>query len=389
MYGTSTRDEDATPATGWSIADREEFRDFDSTGAFTVNTGLISPVRIRVNGTIIANTPPTVANAIPDQSATANTAFRYTFPVNTFNDTDATDTLTYTAIKDDGAVLPTWLTFTDTTRNFSGTPTAAATVSVKVTANDGTASVSDEFDIVVKTAASATTEVPYNWALNPPSLTTGKQFRLVFLSSTKIVPNSTHIATYNTFILGLAAAGHADIQTYSAGFRSVGCTAAVDARNNTGTTGTGVPIYWLNGTKVADSYADFYDGSWDDEANNKNESGTNGLDTSSLNNLPVAGCKHDGTEAFESSVTRALGTTLIRAGRPNSSTTDHGPLSSPTDLVITADGPMYGISGVYRVGAAADTTHGDDRRYFGNRGADPAPVLRRPADSQPAPYLRL
>ena len=36
-----------------------------------------------------------------------------------------------------------------------------------------------------------------------------------------------------------------------------------------------MPIYWLNGAKAADQYEDFYDGSWDDEANDKNESGTN------------------------------------------------------------------------------------------------------------------
>ena len=33
--------------------------------------------------------------------------------------------------------------------------------------------------------------------------------------------------------------------------------------DNTSTTGTGVPIYWFKGDKVADDYADFYDGSWD------------------------------------------------------------------------------------------------------------------------------
>ena len=59
----------------------------------------------------------------------------------------------------------------------------------------------------------------------------------------------------------LAAGGHTDIQTHSAGFRAVGCTADTDARDNTSTTGTGVAIYWLNGAKVADHYADFYDGS--------------------------------------------------------------------------------------------------------------------------------
>ena len=54
------------------------------------------------------------------------------------------------------------------------------------------------------------------------------------------------------------------IQAYSSQFRVVGSTAAVDARDNTNTTGTGVPIYWLNGNKVANNYADFYDDSWDE-----------------------------------------------------------------------------------------------------------------------------
>ena len=346
---TPTNNLDSGTAAGWNIGNARFKTDINATSWSAI---IGARLRFQIRGT---STALTVANAIPDQSATANTAFRYMFPTNTFN---ATNTLTYTATKDDGALLPTWLTFTDTTHTFSGTPTAAATVSVKVTANDGTASVSDEFDIVVKAAASATTEVPYNWALNPTDLTTGKRFRLVFLSSTKRDASSTDIATYNTFILGLAAAGHADIHTYSAGFRAVGCTAAVDARDNTGTTSTGtdVSIYWLNGAKVADSYADFYDGSWDDEANDKNESGTNGLDTSNAFNYPLTGCAHNGTEAFVTSVSRALGATDVRLGRPNSSTTGHGPLSSVTEGENNSSRPMYGISGVYRIGAAADTT---------------------------------
>ena len=54
---------------------------------------------------------------------------------------------------------------------------------------------------------------------------------------------------------------------FASQYRVVGSTSSVDARTNTGTTGTGVPIYWLNGNKVADNYADFYDGNWDDETN--------------------------------------------------------------------------------------------------------------------------
>ena len=102
------------------------------------------------------NDPPTVANAIPDQTATAGTAFSYQFPTNTFNDVDTGATLSYEATKADGTMLPTWLGFTDGTRTFAGTPVAAATgtVSVKVTASDGNGgSVSNEFDIAVNAAA--------------------------------------------------------------------------------------------------------------------------------------------------------------------------------------------------------------------------------------------
>ena len=71
---------------------------------------------------------------------------------------------------------------------------------------------------------------------------------------------------------------------------AVGCTENVDARDNTGTTYTstdkGVPIYWLDGNKVADDYQDFYDGSWDDETNDKNESGNDAHNTSNARQLP-------------------------------------------------------------------------------------------------------
>ena len=102
--------------------------------------------------------------------------------------------------------------------------------------------------------------VPVNWSLNPDDLGAGDKFRLLFLSSTKTDAMSTDIEDYNTFIKNLVAAGHADLDTYSEGFRVVGCTADVDARDNTGTNtntdGAGVPIYWLNGSRVADDNAD-------------------------------------------------------------------------------------------------------------------------------------
>ena len=110
-------------------------------------------IAIRGRATGAANNAPTVANALPDQTATAGAAFSYAFPANTFSDADTTDTLTYTATKGDGTALSTtWLTFTADTRTFSGMPTAAdvGTLMVKVTASDGNGgSVFDTFDIVV------------------------------------------------------------------------------------------------------------------------------------------------------------------------------------------------------------------------------------------------
>ena len=200
------------------------------------------------------------------------------------------------------------------------------------------------------TNSTVTNTVPADWSLIPTGLSTGDKFRLLFLSSTTSAVSSTDIADYNTFIQTRAAAGHTDIRAYSAGFRVVGCTAAVDARDNTKTTYTttdkGVPIYWLNGAKAADQYEDFYDGSWDDEANDKNESGTNGPDTSEAGNWPLTGCSHDGTEQWP------LGASQVSVGRPNSSGSGHGPLFANAQITSGVSSLLYGLSAVFEVAAA-------------------------------------
>ena len=210
---------------------------------------------------------------------------------------------------------------------------------------------SNKLKISVYAPAIPNTEVPSDWSLIPAGLTTGDQFRLIFLSSTKRDGSATDIATYNTFVQTRAAAGHTDIQAYSDGFSVVGCTADVDARDNTGTTGVGVPIYWLNGAKVADDYADFYDEDWDEEAADKNELGNNGPNTNNSGNYPLTGCDHDGTEAFSpGGSSLALGTDDVAGGRPNSTSSDHGPLSGAI-LDPTTNRPMYGLSAVFEVAA--------------------------------------
>ena len=105
--------------------------------------------------TLPINHAPTVANPIPDQSATSGTSFSFTFASNAFNDVDVGDVLTYAATKSDGSALPAWLSFNALTRTFSGTPTSGdvGTVSVNVIATDtGGLSVTDTFNIVVSSA---------------------------------------------------------------------------------------------------------------------------------------------------------------------------------------------------------------------------------------------
>ena len=78
-----------------------------------------TPTSTTVNLTDNDTAAPTVANAIPDQTATAGTAFGYQFPASTFDDADG-DTLTYAATRADGTALPAWLSFAAATRTFSG-----------------------------------------------------------------------------------------------------------------------------------------------------------------------------------------------------------------------------------------------------------------------------
>ena len=206
----------------------------------------------------------------------------------------------------------------------------------------------------------AHTIVPSDWSIKPPGLSSGDSFRLLFLSSTTRTASSSDIADYNTFIQNLATAGHTDIQAYSDGFNVIGCTAANDARNNTGTIYTnayrGVPIYWLNGTKVADDYEDFYDGSWDDEAADKNELGDNGPNTTVPAGYPWTGCNHDGTESFLGSSSRALGKSNVRLSRPYSTASNDGPIGSTYTGASSEEHPMYGLSQVFQLPISEDAT---------------------------------
>ena len=165
--------------------------------------------------------------------------------------------------------------------------------------------------------------VPPGWALTPTGLGRGNSFRLLFVTSSRDA-SSSDINVYNNHAIEQAGVGHSAIRAFKDGFRVIASTEAVDARDNAGLTGTGVPIYWLRGAKVADDYADLLDGTWDDRGGKDR----NGADVPTQRTA-WTGSKNDGTEAFdENSQSLALGNSESNQVEFGSWTrTDRTPLS--------------------------------------------------------------
>ena len=166
----------------------------------------------------------------------------------------------------------------------------------------------------VDTAATEV-EVFTNWSLKPGVVAVGGKFRLLIVTSTALNASTTVMDSYNGIIRDSVAAGHTDIRPYSHLFNALGSTALVDAIDNTKTTHTttdmGVPIYYLNGAKVADNYSDFYDGTWDSDAP------TNELGTSSSAMAVWTGSQSNGMKHANPLGNRTSKT--VRMGNPTSS----------------------------------------------------------------------
>ena len=328
---------------------------------------------------------------VVDEALTSGETF--TAHIYTDNGSGVMDTLAYTLTSPASYTHRAVNTFTapvgatlDTSTDylvvFEGTGDSAADFILGVTASNGqdrgtrtgwgienayrfngiSTSTGNSYQVSVNGSAIGTS-VSASWSLIPTGLSVGDEFRLLFLSSTGRDAEASGIGTYNTFIQDLANAGHTDIQQYGDGFKVVGCTRSAEAPGNTRTIYTtsdkGVPIYWLNGAKAADDYEDFYDGSWDEEANDKNESGTDGPDTSQSANRPWTGCDNDGTRILGGLIDDDyLGDSFsVRVGRPNASGSGNGPLSGDTSYSPANTRPMYGLSEIFQVAdASSDAT---------------------------------
>ena len=199
--------------------------------------------------------------------------------------------------------------------------------------------------------------VPADFALTPDGFAAGDSFRLLFVTTATTTAESSHISLYNDFVQTSAAGGHSAILDFKSEFRALISTGTVDARDNTDTTGTGVPIYWLNSNKVADNYTDFYDGSWASVAGT-DESGGTWVSTTATRRV-WTGSNADGTkylldrDRFAGNADAGSGPNgTPRVRRGDLVLTGAKPEISADNGVSRATRPLYALSPVLTVNQA-------------------------------------
>ena len=213
---------------------------------------------------------------------------------------------------------------------------------------------------------------PSNWSLIPSGLGEGDEFRLLLVTTAPYAATETALSHYDGLIQALVAdRGHPDIRAYASEFKVLGSSSTVNAKAHTDTTGTmGVPIYWLNGAKLANNYGGFYDGSWGGNKSPGNYQ-TGGLILGDNQNQAICtGSYADGTRT-----TNPLGGYGIGRGfcTATSISTDTNTLGG--FLRNIEDPPRYfGLSSVFSVstvaapaivngGVTISSTPGDDGEY--------------------------
>jgi hypothetical protein len=178
----------------------------------------------------------------------------------------------------------------------------------------------------------------------PPDLAPGAGYRLVFVTSTTRNATSANAADYNAFVAAAANAVPA-LAALGTTWTAVAETPGLEARDNTGTNpavSTGVPFYRLDGLRVADSNAYFWN-----MAVPINPISITQLGTAT----PMTTRAPDGTTApwvwTGDSASSQLGT-----GFPNAAWSHGGVAYSWIGLAIANNAnsfPLYGVSGILTV----------------------------------------
>ena len=193
--------------------------------------------------------------------------------------------------------------------------------------------------------------MPADWSLKPAEVEPGERFRLLLVTSGR--RNGVEVATrfYNEWVTNqIRAGGHAAIVPFADQFRAIVSgsgeyvygqpTPFVNARDNINARGAGMPIYWLNGPKVADDYADFYDGSWDSDIG-RTEAGT-----TSTGNYVWTGTENDGTGPARPGNRIGWATPLVGSVGPGRRARIFAGIKAPNNLIHY---PLFALSPVFEV----------------------------------------
>ncbi|PTA93648.1 hypothetical protein CWM66_06445 [Kosakonia sp. H7A] len=133
------------------------------------------------------NDAPVIGATIAPQSIAQDGSLSFTVPAGTFVDPDG-DPLTLSATLANGNPLPAWLHFDPATGSFSGTPGNAdvGNLNIRITASDGSASVSTSFSLMVTNVNDApvlSTPIP------PQSVAQDGSFNLTVPAGTFVDPD--------------------------------------------------------------------------------------------------------------------------------------------------------------------------------------------------------
>lgn len=184
---------------------------------------------------------------------------------------------------------------------------------------------------------------PAAWAAPitvPTDLNPGDHYRLAFVTSTTRDATSADIADYNAFVTA-AANSVPDLLALGTTWTAIGSTAAVDARDNTGTNptmSTGVPIYRLDDTRIANNNADLWDATLIDKLDTVEDGGPAGL-AHPASTLVWTGTRSDGTVFSTAGLGGASGTSA--AGGFTSATSHWVVVGFPQLQILL---PLYAIS---------------------------------------------
>ena len=205
-----------TGATGWSIGDTHLWRAAEGTTVWSSTTNVLV---MAIHGTLNTSTASDDASlsTLTVNDGTSDLTLTPTFVSGTYayeaevGNAITTVTLAATVNDDDAEITAVTLDGTAITdSDFADGITVPSLVvgdnEIVVTIAAEDASTQAYTITLVRAAAVTITEatiVPASWSLIPAGLTTGDQFRLIFLSSTKRNASSTSIGDYNTFIQDL------------------------------------------------------------------------------------------------------------------------------------------------------------------------------------------